>query len=110
VVAFCRQHPDQVVVAEDDGRMVGYATFNWSPEDRIGEVGNNAVLPDFRGRGIGTALVAETVRIMKSLGAEILRVSTLEHDYPARRVYERLGFQELARSVHFSMRATESKE
>ena len=93
----------------EDGRVIGYATFYWAPEDRIGEVGNNAVLPAFRGRGIGLALIAETIRIMREWGAEILRVTTFEHDHPARRIYEKLGFREIARSIHFTMRASEAQ-
>ncbi len=108
VMDFCRQHPNQIVVAEEDGQTVGYATFYWSPADKIGEVGNNAVLPQFRGRGVGTALIVETIRIMKDWGAEILRVTTFEHDYPARHIYERLGFREIARSVHFTMLCSEA--
>jgi ribosomal protein S18 acetylase RimI-like enzyme len=109
VVNFCRAHPDQVVVAEEDNQIIGYATFYWTPEDKIGEVGNNAVLPQFRGRGIGTALIAQTIHIMKDWGAAILRVTTFEHDYPARHIYERLGFQEIARSIHFTMRPQEAR-
>ncbi len=32
------------------------------------------------------------------------QVVTLEHDLPARRVYEKVGFEEMVRSVHYAVR------
>jgi len=99
---FCERNPEGVLVAEEDGVVVGYATFGMD-EDGVGHVLNNAVDPEHRGRGIGTALVRAVVERLKAEGARILRVTTLESDIPARRVYEKLGFVELARSVHYTM-------
>jgi ribosomal protein S18 acetylase RimI-like enzyme len=110
VDGFCADHLDRVVVAEIDGRIVGYATSWFDAARRVGEVCNNAVHPDWRNRGIATALVGETIRQLLSEGAEMLRVTTLAQDLPAQRVYEKLGFRELARSVMYSMTAGEAAE
>lgn len=104
VAAQCRNAPDLVLVAELDGRVVGYATYHYRSDERWGVVGNNCVDPDYRGRGIGTALIAAVIERLKALGSTIITVTTLEHDLPARRVYEKNGFEELTRSVMYSMR------
>jgi len=98
---FCERNPEGVLVAEEDGVVVGYATFG--TDEEVGYVLNNAVDPDHRGKGIGTALVRAVVERLKAEGARVLRVTTLASDIPARRVYEKLGFVELARSVHYTM-------
>jgi RimJ/RimL family protein N-acetyltransferase len=103
VVAQCSSAPDTVLVAELGGRVVGYATFHYTPEDRLGEVGNNCVDPQFRGRGIGTRLIAAVLQKLRELGAKVVTVTTMERDLPARRVYEKNGFVELGKSLVYSL-------
>jgi ribosomal protein S18 acetylase RimI-like enzyme len=108
VDAWCAAHSDRVLVAEVEGAVVGYATSWFDTEDRVGEVSNNAVHPAWRGRGIATALIAAAIRRLLADGAQVLRVSTLEQDLPAQRVYERLGFRSMLRSIMYSMSAQEA--
>jgi ribosomal protein S18 acetylase RimI-like enzyme len=103
VVRFCEQHPERVLIAQENGRIAGYATYSTNPETGVGEALNNAVDPAFRGRGIGTALNRAVLDALRNAGMRVARVSTLETDAPARRVYENNGFQEIARTVHYSM-------
>ena len=99
----------QVVIAEVEGKPVGFATFHVNERTRIGSVGNNAVLPEYRGRGIGGQLHACVLELIKEAGMEFAQVSTgLEDHYePARRMYERQGFKPLNRSVVYMMRLSE---
>ena len=99
----CREHPDSLFVAEEDGRVVGYACFHLDPRRSLGEVGNNAVHPDFRGRGIGSALNRHILDFFRAQGLRFAQVSTLESDLPAQHVYFKNGFRELVRSIHYSM-------
>lgn len=62
-------------------------------DERIGEhrVVDISLHPDFRGRGIGT----EILRTLQAAAADAGSVLSIhvEHNNPARRLYERLGFQ-----------------
>jgi len=107
VVNFSRNSIEQVIVAEVDSQVVGYASWRLDKLNKTGHIGNNAVHPDFRENGIGTALIRKVIDILKNEGAKILRVSTLKLDAPARHIYEKVGFEELARTVHYAVKVDE---
>jgi len=89
---FCREHLDWGYVAIEDDNIVGFATLEYQPQQRVGKVQNNAVLPEYRCRGISTALVSRVVEELKNLGAKRITVHT--NLVPAaRRVYEKVGFK-----------------
>lgn len=94
---------NRVIVAEVDGQAVGFAVYELDDTTRIGNVSDNAVLPEYRNRGIGSRLIAHVLRLMKDAGMELAQVSTgLEESYaPARRMYERQGFEAIYRSVFY---------
>ncbi|HNQ35781.1 MAG TPA: GNAT family N-acetyltransferase [bacterium] len=100
---FCVENLDRVLVALEGDRLVGYATYSLDPERRFGTVQNNAVHPDFRGRGIGSALHRRVLDALRAAGMTRAFVTTLEVDEPAQRMYTRHGFRELARSIHYSL-------
>jgi len=80
-------------VAELDGRVVGFATYYAKPSG-VGEIGNNAVRPDCRGRGIAPRMYAYVQERLKALGMRFVEVATggeASHA-PARRAYEKAGF------------------
>lgn len=104
VKSSCEKNPSNVIVAIENNIVAGYATFRINKEDEIGHVGNNAVDPAFQGRGIGTAMNGWIIEHFKKEGLRIVRVSTLAHDIPAQKIYEKHGFKELGRTIHYSMR------
>jgi len=67
------------------GRLYVHA---WEREIRIVDI---ALMPEFRGQGIGSdllrSLIAEAEASDRTLSIHV------EHNNPARRLYERLGFQ-----------------
>lgn len=70
------------------GRDVGRIFVEHRDEDlRLMDMG---LLPEFRGHGIGTALLADVIARGESLGLPI--VLHVESFNPARRLYERFGF------------------
>ncbi|NJE03381.1 GNAT family N-acetyltransferase [Thermococcus sp. MV11] len=87
---------DQLVaVAELDGKIVGEVEVLFSEEPvlgrqmRIAHVDVIEVHPDYRGRGIGRALVEFVEDVARERGAEML---TVQPDDEAKGFYERLGF------------------
>ncbi len=98
---FCRQRIYQVIVAESAGRVVGYATWLFDSEQGIAEIGNNAVHPEFQGKGIGRALQKEVERRMREEGFTRFTVNTLGVDIAAQKLYEKLGYIRYAESVYY---------
>jgi ribosomal protein S18 acetylase RimI-like enzyme len=88
--AYYREHyhPATFDVIEVDGEAVGRLyVARWEDEIRIVDI---AILPEHRGRGIGTRLLEE---LLAEGGETGKRVSVhVELNNPARRLYERLGF------------------
>jgi ribosomal protein S18 acetylase RimI-like enzyme len=86
--------PMQVLVAEEGGRIVGFVTFHTDPATRVGEIGNNAVRPECRGRGIAQRLYEAALERMRAQGMRYAKVQTgLDPSHaPARRAYEKAGF------------------
>ena len=76
----------QCVVAEQDGRIVGFVVSRATAPDEH-EILNLAIEPDYRRRGIARALLRERIKS----GAWFLEVR--ESNLPAIRLYESLGFR-----------------
>ena len=94
--SYCAPHPDRVIVAVAEGKVVGFASLEYWPEKQMGKVKNSAVLAAYREQGIGTALIKRLVAEMKSLGARAIEVKT-SHVPAACRMYEKAGFKLLKR-------------
>jgi ribosomal protein S18 acetylase RimI-like enzyme len=87
-------------VARADAAVVGYGfgivregdddTFRLSPS--YGEIYTLAVLPAWRGRGVGTRLAEAVAAAFAERGVERLAVAAMVGNEGALRLYERLGF------------------
>jgi ribosomal protein S18 acetylase RimI-like enzyme len=86
--------PALFLVAEEDGRVVGVIMGGW--DGRRGWLHHLAVAPDYQDRGIGTALLAQVEERLRAKGC--LKVNLLVHrdNEGARRLYKRLGYEEMA--------------
>jgi GNAT superfamily N-acetyltransferase len=84
----------EVYVAERDGVVIGFVSLQLDPDTKIGELGLNAVHPDWAGEGVGTAMYNFAVERMREAGMRIATVSTGgdPSHAPARRAYEKAGF------------------
>jgi len=83
-----------VAVAEIDGRIVGFVTYYAGVKSGMGSLGNNAVHPDYQGRGIAGLLYACAFDRLRSAGMRFVHVQTgLDPAHaPARRAYQKAGF------------------
>jgi RimJ/RimL family protein N-acetyltransferase len=100
-VQFRDADPQQVLwlVAEVDGAVVGGANFargRWRKNAHTADLGV-ALLPGFRGRGIGEALMREGIEWARSVGVRKLTLGVFATNERAVALYRRLGFAEEAR-------------
>jgi len=103
LVSFAERHPDQILVAEVDGRVVAFCTYQLDRERKIGAIGNNGVDRTFRNRGIATRLCARALEVFRDEGMIAAEVTTgLDEGHAAaRRTYEKVGFEPLMRTVRY---------
>ena len=87
-----------VLIAELDSEPVGYAVVElrgpeetWATGDRVAQLETLAVLPEHRGRGIGTALVERFYEELRRIGVGHFVVGVIASNADAVRFYERLG-------------------
>jgi len=85
-------YPELFLVAEDRGRVVGYVSAVIR-RDGTGHVVSICVDPDYRGRGIGKALMNEILKKLRESGVCRVRLEVRVSNEVARRLYERLGFK-----------------
>lgn len=101
---------DCLYVARCNGKIAGtiklshkpeeaYHTVSWKSEDdyeRIAVVHTLAVHPEFRGCGIGKALMDFSIDHCKKAGLSSIRLDVYEKNMPAIRLYEGSGFEYIA--------------
>ncbi|MFQ5890798.1 MAG: ribosomal protein S18-alanine N-acetyltransferase [Gemmatimonadota bacterium] len=80
-----------LLVAEVEERVAGYLALWFAAAEA--ELGDLAVLPELRGRGVGAALVAGAVREAAQRGASSVFLEVRVSNAAARRLYERAGFE-----------------
>jgi ribosomal protein S18 acetylase RimI-like enzyme len=86
-----------ILVAQVDGRVVGFLAYELNLEAETGEVMLLAVNPEYQDRGIGTELNIAALQEMKAAGMKLAVVGTGgdEGHAPARRSYEKAGYTAL---------------
>jgi ribosomal protein S18 acetylase RimI-like enzyme len=92
---FASDH-SQVLVAEQDGAVLGFVAIHALPrfehDDRIVRILALVVDAGARERGVGRALIAEAERVGTELGAAFTEITAGHHRPEARRLYESLGY------------------
>ncbi|WP_329409148.1 GNAT family N-acetyltransferase [Streptomyces sp. NBC_00704] len=91
-----RHAPRDYLVAEVDGRIVGYLRLvpptPLACNAHVRQIQGLAVLDEARGRGVARALLREAVEETRRQGARRLTLRVLGHNAPARGLYESEGF------------------
>jgi GNAT superfamily N-acetyltransferase len=89
-----------LLVAEDDGRAIGYAVVSEVGSQAtlqtgaaMAELESLAVLPGSRGAGVGTALMAAVHELVRELGIDELMLYIMDGNESAMRFYARYGMQ-----------------
>ncbi|CAL9569471.1 GNAT family N-acetyltransferase [Streptomyces pilosus] len=88
--------PDAHLVAEHDGRPVGYVRLGHptplKSNEHVQQIRGLAVAEEARGRGVGRALVRAAVAEARRRGARRITLRVLGHNTPARALYASEGF------------------
>ncbi len=91
-------------VAEEDGRVVGFITcvevLSFDDPDGYVKINGLAVLPEYRGRGIGTRLVARAEQTARERGSDSVGVASVFKRTRTHELYERLGYRRSAYWFH----------
>lgn len=81
-----------------DGKPIGLVSYD--PRTFPSAiVGQNCIVPEFRGRGLGREQLRKLLATLRDNGFETASVTTSDHPFfePARRIYQACGFCEVAR-------------
>jgi GNAT superfamily N-acetyltransferase len=91
---FCAAHPESVLVTELGGQVVGFITFVADRATGILTIGNNAIDPDYQGRGLGAAQYEHVLTWARESGFAYAKVMTGLDDChaAAREAYRKAGF------------------
>ncbi|NER32961.1 MAG: GNAT family N-acetyltransferase [Oscillatoria sp. SIO1A7] len=85
----------EAILAESDGQKVGYALFFYNYSTFLTKPGiyleDLFVLSDYRGRGIGKALITYVFQLAKERGCGRVEWSVLDWNEPAQEFYRHLG-------------------
>src|SRR5688572_18069408 len=93
--------PTGIFVAEDSGQIAGYITTWQDREAGIGHIPNVAIRPEFRGAGLGRLLIEHALAHFRAAGLTHAKIETLAQNAVGNHLYTSMGFQEVARQVHF---------
>lgn len=93
---------DSLFVLEEDGRIIGAGSIVpeneldgssvWE-EDNAGEIARIVVSPECRGRGLSAVIVEGLTKRLRENGRSAVHLSVAVKNIPARRTYEKLGFE-----------------
>lgn len=102
LIGWAGEHPGgSVLVAEMGSRVAGFlitgvkeelGTYVPEPARLVGDLSDLWVEPEFRGRGVARALVAEAEARLRATGIARVEVSALPTNADALALYRRLGY------------------
>jgi predicted kinase/GNAT superfamily N-acetyltransferase len=84
----------QLLVAEENGAVVGFIHYEVDSQKQRGNIGLNAVHTDYQSKGIGSLMYAHVLNMTRARGLKYIEVETGgdPSHAPARRAYEKIGF------------------
>jgi [ribosomal protein S18]-alanine N-acetyltransferase len=87
-----QNHLSTYLVVEDGECIAGYCGV-WLVVDEA-HITNVAVLPDYRGKGLGEALMMRIMEIAKQVGARVMTLEVRVSNEAAKGLYRKMGFQD----------------
>lgn len=96
--------PDDVLVAESSGKVVGFVIMQCEQTRKTGWIPLLAVAETNRRTGIGRALLKAALNHLRFAGMQYARIETLDTNEGSQRLFPQLGFQEFAREIQYFMK------
>ncbi|MDB5388702.1 MAG: GCN5-related N-acetyltransferase [Planctomycetaceae bacterium] len=90
-----------IFVAEHQARVIGFISSWMDHETGIGQIPNISLRPEFRGQGLGRQLLEIVLDRFRQAGLTHAKIETLAQNAVGNHLYRAVGFQEVARQVHF---------
>lgn len=78
------------LVAETDGNIIGYINFSFVLDEA--ELNKVVTHRDYRGRGIASTLINDSIRILKEKDIVTIFLEVREDNVVAQKLYEKIGF------------------
>lgn len=105
VRAQIAEHPENFFVCEEGGKVVGFIGCSLDFESKIGTIGHNAADKTCGIKGIGQQLYKAVLDYFRANGMKAAKVFTGldEAHAPARRAYQRAGFNKSLEHVTYYM-------
>ncbi|WFB36978.1 GNAT family N-acetyltransferase [Kiritimatiellota bacterium B12222] len=103
IADHAQKFPEWTLICEHEGRCVGFVTFSINRERAVGEILNNAVDPEAGLKGAGQLMYRAVLDRFRGEGLFCAKVHTGldEAHAPARRAYERAGFDRQLHDVTY---------
>lgn len=92
-------------VALEGDRFLGYIGIQYGLDG--GDIMTIATEPEYRGNGIGKALILHVLEILKEKHLQYLTLEVRPSNAPALALYQRLGFQPVGRRKNYYKNPTE---
>ena len=87
------------LLALDGERVIG-SVGCWITYDEA-QITNVAVLPEYRGQGVGTKMFGEIIKAVKEKGVTAMTLEVRPSNAPARALYKHYGFHDAGRRPHY---------
>ncbi|MDA0769516.1 MAG: hypothetical protein BZY79_03815 [SAR202 cluster bacterium Casp-Chloro-G4] len=102
-VRLDRMTPDGILFITDNGQP---AAYNWtmisaSESKATGFISMTGVHPDYRGKGLGRAIVAAGMQYLKAQGVDSIELEVDSENTPARELYLKLGFKKVHETLWY---------
>ena len=103
---FKTNHPDGIILATDGPRL---AAYNWTQRALSGSVSTGwismtGVHPDYRGRGLGKAIVLAGMEVLTGKGVRSIELEIDEQNARAREIYCSVGFRKSGEMLWYEKR------
>ncbi len=88
------------LISTVNGEPIGLVSWDPRKCPREGIIGQNCILPSWRGKGYGKQQIQKVLLIFRSKGTKLVKVTTDSHPFfiPAQKMYLSCGFKEVGRS------------